>query len=267
MSNCPTPTLIQAHEGIGKTYSMINMLAELGWDEDAEDYRASKGASVRQRGMVAIASKSYQQCHEKHEECLKAANSPGRVVLLKSFSRLYSDARDRLNEKTEITREDAGSRGYPSLIAAIKALQPDIFDEMCSQRDAMWNIHGRGPEFDPTAVVIMVHSVLQNWQHSFYSRAFLHPEFPDGLNLDEIERCRGEMRLRRVIYDEIDPHDLVCLEPKWKVDLCKTIRKACKAATKKAWDEATLADRVSAYTRTLPGSGYSGSIRSSVYEA
>lgn len=249
------PTLVLAPEGIGKTYALMNMISELCWDEDAEYF--SRKSSTRSRGFNVIACKSYLQCDEKMQECRNVPNSTGRVLTLPSFSKLYDDARMILDEDTKITREQAGACGFPSLVHAIKNQQPDVFAKMSVLRDEVWKVPGMGIHFDADIVVLMVHAVLQNWQHSLYARAFLHPEFPDDLDQTEIERCRDEMRVRRVIYDEVESSDLVSIFPDWSVKLAKDVEKTCTAAAKKPWDEASLSDRVEAFSKTLANQGRS----------
>ncbi len=249
--------LVQAPEGIGKTYSLMDSASELRWDEDSGRLQNAERVSREpnlSRGFTVISCRSYEQLAEKHDELLTVPNAPSSAVILKSVGQLYIEAIGSNRKAKMLTREEAGRKGYSSLIEAIKYEQPEVFSRMEELRDRLWCSDGSAPVFDPDGFVLMVHDLLKVWPHAFYTRAFLHPEFPSDLDPAKIERCASEMWAHRVIFDEVGWADLVSVERSWRVDLAHQIRKRCKSSGSE-WDDAPLHERVSAYHDGLTQQG------------
>lgn len=253
-STYPGVTLVQAPEGTGKTHALMNAAMELRWDSESRRYQSAtfNGNEPKTfKGFTAIACKSYRQAEEKANEWQMVDNGPSLVVRLKSFTKHYQDILKADPSTEEIDRRTAGEMGYPSLIHAVQSMQPEIYKRLCRARDLMWMNTNGEIQFRPDACVVMVHDVMKNWPHSHYSKAFMHPEFPDNLDPVEIERCAKEMNIHCAIYDEIDWSDLVFIEPKWKVKVARMIANRCQSSAELPWDEAPLSDRVLAYEKVM----------------
>lgn len=241
-------TLLQAPEGIGKSYALMNVCQEIRWDHDAETWQHAMrhGENFKlSQGFIVFACKSYQQAHEKATEFSSVPNAPQRVVVLKSVTKLYKEALEMVEAASAITRQDAGQKGHPSLLHAIKSEQPDVYDKMCTLRDALWRNDEGKIRFDDRATVVMVHDVIKSWSHSLYSKAFLNPSFPDDMNDDAIALCAKQMSVSRVIFDELDVRDLVDVVSRDHHDFAESVRSACK----QSWSEASLKQRVKAYCK------------------
>ena len=241
-------TLLQAPEGIGKSYALMNVCLEIRWDRDAERWRNATRQGQKfeaTTGFIVLACKSYQQVYEKAVEFGSIPNAPQRVVILKSVTKLYKQALRSFDGASAITRQEAGQNGHRSLIHAIKADQPDVYDKMCKLRDDIWRNEAGMVQFDRCATVVMVHDVIKTWSHSLYSKAFLNPAFPDDFNADDISQCAKEMSVSRVIFDEVDVRDLVDVVSEDHQRFVDRVHKACTGS----WSEVSLKDRVSAYQK------------------
>lgn len=257
----PGATLVQAPEGTGKTHALMNAAMERRWEHEAHRYQSARSNGNEPtvfRGFTAIACKSYRQTDEKADEWERADNGPTAVVRLTSFTKHYQNVLKANPGTDEIRRKTAGEKGYPSLLHAVQAMQPAIFQQICTARNLTWANADGEVQFIPDACVVMVHDVLKNWSSSYYSKAFMHPEFPDDLDPTEIERCAKEMNIHHAIYDEIDWTDLVFIEPAWKVQIARRIAKQCRADSGNPWDEAHLSARVLAYQKVMSTENRSG---------
>ncbi len=252
-------TLVQAHEGLGKTYALFSGLMEHRWDADAERFQnkeradstgANQSDVAYHRGPTIIACGSYDQLSEKSRELLSVENAPASVVILKSISKLYAEARENCSVQQALTKLDAGKEGFPHLLAAIQDTQPEVYAEMKRLRDQPWLNSKGAAQFRHDAVVVMVHSMLKVWPHALFARAFLHPEFPDDFDISTVKNYADQMNPFRVIYDEVGWEDLVAVVPEADRDLAYRIRSDCRATSQQDWDEASLPDRTSAYARS-----------------
>lgn len=258
VSQSPGAILVQAPEGIGKTYTLMNIAMEQRWDEDKirfDNAKARGDEPVFAQGHTIIACRSYDQVYEKHDELLSVENAPAGAIVLKSVGKLYGEARELLKVGQELTTADAGANNCQSLIEAIQKLQPQVYKKMKELRDEAWPIHNGSRTHVPNAFVFMVHDLLKIWPHSFYGRAFLHPEFPDNLDPLAIQRCAQEMRPHRVIYDEVEWSDLVTVVPTGQVRLARKVRKECERIAQMPWDESSLATRVGAFSSVMSDQG------------
>ena len=247
-------TLVQAAEGMGKTHSFLNSSIDVRICDEANRQRnADKFGSeaVFKRGFTIIACREYGQLEEKYHELMNAEFNPGRAITFQSVGKLYALARHELRVIREITTTEAGNLGHPHLLHAIQNQQPTVYEMMGKLRDAMWATSIGTPVFDPNAHVFMVHELLKTWPHSFYAKAFLHPEFPDDFNQVKIEECARQMGAYRVIYDEINWPDLMELHEAWKVEFAIDVEKHCKSEHQKPWNETPLSDRVASYSDNL----------------
>jgi len=258
IANSDGVTLVQAPEGLGKTYALMNYVMDRRHNVEAARYQTAidRGSEPHlSRGFTMIACNSYAQAEEKYEELMGVPNAPSSAVILKSVAQIYREALKEFPGLKEITRQAAGEKSAPSLLQAIHRDQPDVYQRMCEVRDAMWNVNQRGVVFRPNAVVLTVHALIKNWPHSLHAKAFLHPDFPNDFDYEKVRACVTQMQPQWVIYDEVHSKDLAMVQPTWKVELAKKIEDKCKVTSKKSWDEAGLADRVTAYGRVTQAQG------------
>lgn len=260
-ADCKGTVLLQAPEGIGKTYALMQQIQELRHDREAERYqRTTRDQSAGLApdgpqwspipGFICFACSAYDQAYAKRDEFLELDNDHSCAIVLKSFSRLYADAVEQMSA-TQLTREEVGRRGLSNFIQAIAALQPDVYKRMCELRDEVWVFEGKPRFIKNYTVLFAVHSHIQNWPHSHISKAFLHPEFPDDFDQDEIDRCAREMGLYQVIYDEIGWQDLVSIQPAQLVDMAKQVEECLRTNTDERWDDAGLNEQVSAFDTVM----------------
>lgn len=243
--------LVQAPEGTGKTYALFNSLVEQRWDADAERFQNAihrDDPPTRHLGFTIIACASHEQVYEKRDELLDVSNPPASVVVLRSVSQLYRTALTGFKGMDRITAADAGRYGFTHLLQAIQAQQPQVYAKMKDLRDDAWRGTDGEVRFRDDAVVLLVHDLLKVWPHAEFTKAFLHPNFPDDLDQKKVRECAKQMQPYRVIYDEVAWHDLAKVVPESQVDLAWSIRDACEASTGKEWDQSPLPDRVAAYT-------------------
>lgn len=243
--------LVQAPEGTGKTYALFNSLVEQRWDADAERVQNTlqrDDPPTRHLGFTIIACASHGQVHEKRDELLDVPNSPVSVVVLRSVSHLYGTALAEFKGTNRLTAADAGRLGFNHLLQAIQMQQPQIYSKMKDLRDDAWRGSDGKVRFRDDAVVLMVHDLLKVWPHAHFTKAFLHPDFPDDFDQSKVRECAEQMQPYRVIYDEVGWHDLATVVPESRVLLAWSIRDACEAITGNEWDQSPLPDRVDAYT-------------------
>lgn len=247
-------TLVQAPEGIGKTYALMQHVQELRWDREADrQHRTTQRGDDTWSpipGFICFACKSYEQANAKRDEFIEIGNGNTCAVVIKSLSKLYEEAAGELGIKP-IKRKQAGANGSVSFLHAVKSMQPAVYNRMTELRDEMWMINGHSM-FDPThTVVFCVHSLLKNWPHSQISKAFLHPGFPDDFNQGGIKHCIREMGLYQVIYDEVGWEDLVSIDSSEDVKAAKKVAKSVTKSTGKDWKDSGLPAQVEAYNLLL----------------
>lgn len=243
--------LVQAPEGIGKTYALMQHVQELRWDREAErlyqtEKRGAEGWSPIP-GFICFACKSYEQAEAKRTEFVEINEDKSTcAVVIKSLSRLYEEAINQLGADP-INRKMAGMNGDTSFLRAVKAMQPSVYQQMTELRDSMWEIDGQSV-FDPTRTTIfVVQSLLRNWPHSQVSKAFLHPDFPDDFDEAGIRQCLSEMGLYQVIYDEVGWDDLVSIDSAEDVRFARNVAKAARKTSDKGWAKVGLPAQVRAY--------------------
>ncbi|WP_306142630.1 hypothetical protein [Roseibium sp. MMSF_3412] len=253
-------TLVQAPEGLGKTYALLNSAMELRWDEDAVRYQnaVARGDTPElTKGFTVVSCSSYLQLHEKRDELLHMPDSPANAIVLPSISKIYHEALEQFPEQTALTTRDAGDHEYRSLIEAIQAIQPHVYARMKVLRDELWKCEDGTARFQSDAFVFMVHDLLKVWPHALYTRAFLHPEFQDEFDPDEAKPYADQMLPYRVIFDEVSWNDLVVVYDEEIVLFAASVREQCKKPSGKGWDDATLSERTHAYGVTLQKTGVS----------
>lgn len=256
VADAPGTTLVQAPEGIGKTYALMQHVQERRWDREADSqHRTTQRDGDTWSpipGFICFACKSYEQANAKRNEFIGIENGNTCAVVIKSLSKLYQEAADEFGVKP-IERRQAGANGSVSFLHAVKSMQPAVYTRMTELRDEMWMINGHSM-FDPThTVVFCVHSLLKNWPHSQISKAFLHPGFPDDFNQDGVKHCIREMGLYQVIYDEVGWEDLVGIDTKEDVKLAKKVAKVAKKSTGCSWKDAGLPAQVQAFDAVVGG--------------
>ena len=260
VANSDGVTLMQAPEGLGKTFSLMNYALERRYNIEAALYQASADREAQPHlpnGFTIVACNSYAQAEEKYAELMDVPNAPSSAIILKSVAQIYLEALKDHPKLKQITRQSAGAASDPSLLHAIQRRQPSVFEQMCRIRDAMWETDQRGKVFRPNAVVLAVHALIKNWPHSLYAKAFLHPDFPNDFDIEQVQACARQMQPQWLIYDEVHVEDLAMIQPEWKVQLAKKVEDKCGSISNKAWDEAGLSNRVASYEREFHAHGRS----------
>lgn len=249
----PGATLLQAPEGIGKTFALMQMIQEARWDHEAHRFQQSEYQESDwspTKGFICFAVKSYEQAYAKSCEYREIAPGSPSTVVVKSVSYLYGEACKILDADPQ-NREHAGRNGASNYLQSIAQNQPDVYEKMCELRDEMWNTDGINKFHPNSTVIFVVHQLVQNWPHSHISKAFLHPMFPNDFDQEQIEKCKKEMALYQVVFDEVSWEDLASIDTAKQVKLSAKIKKKSRKISKKPWDETSLAIQVRAYDSVM----------------
>ena len=232
--------LIRAPEGIGKTYSMMELLPEIieadinteidALDDDAP--RFERDWIFNRPSLLGFAS--YDLVEEKCLEFNEMYSSSLYLgVVLKSFTHIYDEARKCVGEQRAISLSEAGQQGYPSLTTAIQNLQAKVWEKMKSLHTQMLKgvRHLRGRK---QIVFFGVHDVLHQWGEGGLTPAFAHPDF---FNTEAHERWKlaGANKLRVAVHDELTIDHIVRMDPaidvEWCLRLCEAYPEEWKGRT------------------------------------
>ncbi|MEO0486896.1 MAG: hypothetical protein AAF092_13410 [Pseudomonadota bacterium] len=257
-------SFVQAPEGSGKTHALFEWTPDERRDEDAARYDSARMAGVEPawvRGLLVYTFADYAAIKDKRVELDDIAEKPNSAVVLRSVSDLYSAACADLGITQRISTEEAGRRGYRCRLEAVMHLQPDVYAKMRVYRDDAWRLPSTGAvAFNPNATVFMVHALFQNWDTSFFNRAFLHPEFSDAFDPDTVQIYRNQMAPWRCVYDEVTANDLIDVVKEWQVVFAQKVASRVRADTGKEWTEAPLAGRVAAFDAEVSAQSRAGSV-------
>jgi hypothetical protein len=206
-------------------------------------------------GFLAFAFRSYEQaeakCLEFNDNDMHGSSTLFVGKVLKSVSRIYEETCEEL-KKTPLTMTDAAGHGYDSFMEAVTQHEPLVYKRMCQKREEFWSHRSCNTKLklNPLVTVFFtVHSVVQSWGYNGPPRAWHHPDYEEYRDdQKEVKRLAGELKISKLIYDEVSYQDMVKLVPKVDVDKCKKVAKAVKN-----WDTAKLPEKYNAYRSVSPG--------------
>jgi hypothetical protein len=255
-------SLIKSVEGIGKTYSLMRDVPRQRYDDWIEHDKTleTMGGNTGEEpedwyepGFLALAFRSYEQAEAKCLEFNKIHGDEGLFVgkVLKSVSRVYQDTCKELG-KIHLTMETAAGQGYDSFMQAVTEHDPEVYKSMCQKRDEFWS-HPQGTKknkVDPLGTIFFtVHSVVQTWGYNGPSRGWHHPDYEQCRDdPKEVSQLGKELKISKLIYDEVTYQDLVNIVSKADIDKCKKLEKKVKD-----WDKAKLPEKYAAYRSVFTG--------------
>lgn len=185
--------LIQAPEGASKTSTIMRHHPHIANNLTTID--GSHGPSPRQ---ALYAFGDYDTAENKcadFNECHVGSDYIG--MLRPSFSRTYKEVSEALG-LTMLTHQEVARMGHPSLLAAIRSLQPQVIEKLREMHSALWaKIADRQP------VWFSVHQVVHGWHQSTPSRLMWAKSYWTADEAEKAELCREETRLSLVVHDEI----------------------------------------------------------------
>ena len=205
-------------------------------------------------GFLAFAFQSYDQAQEKcHEFNRIHSDERFRGRVLRSVSNIYQATCVTMG-CTPLDMVGAAGAGYGSFFEAICGHDPSVYQEMQKARDALWE-DPRNPGtsiMDPiTTVFFTVHKVVQSWGYAELPRAWHHPDFEAARNNPaHLSQLARELKISRLIYDEVSHQDLVHVVPAQDVAWCKEVAKAAGG-----WDNAKLPQKMKAWASTDRAAG------------
>lgn len=215
-----SPAVIKSPEGLGKSTTLFGMLSERQFEHIvASEELVDDPGGPRRGSFLVFSYRSYKQAYAKRTEYESITGRP--AIVLESVSQHYQQACMTVNEDPLDVTENADL--LEDFIAAIRARQPSVFEEMEKQRKAIWETH----KFDPAMTAIFtVHSVPHHWHHSRSTRAWSHPDYHPDLSEADIERLTESFTFHTVVHDEIEMDSILDIIPE---DLWASIT-ACRDA-------------------------------------
>lgn len=213
VENSESCSVWQTPEGAGKSTMLMDLIPTLINKIEREGKR-----------NIVIAVNDYAMAKEK---CLQfnkmffntEHNMEG--IIIQSFTREYKEVCQYM-KRGVITRADAGSRGFSSLIQCINETQPEVWEELKIRHRKKYRSRTR-------KVFFTAHEALQKWNQKGITGIYWHPEFFNNQPW-EYENLRHEMKLDIAVHDEVNIEDLTFYDRAGDVEWFKEL-----ADTHKVW--------------------------------
>jgi hypothetical protein len=192
--------LITSVEGGGKTTSFLNEMSNALQDKTV-------GASQH---FSCYAARSRQQATEKrreHDETSRPWDID--TVLLESFWTLYAETCGQAEVKPLGPREfESGT--VSDVLAVIAKRQPRVFDLLENYRRNFWN----DAKFCcATTMIFTTKATIRTWHKSFFTRAWLHPNFAPGISPEQERKLARDFGLGCVAFDELELDEFLHIWP------------------------------------------------------
>ncbi|UTS82232.1 hypothetical protein OL67_003336 [Phaeobacter piscinae] len=251
-------SMIVSAEGGGKTTAAIRDAGRFRLEDCLTNFFGTRLDSP-ECGFQVVAGSSYRQA-EEHYQAYRAWWSEQTdhadiefpaPVLLMSFAEGYKRYCITYGV-TAISYSEALGKGYDSLVEAVYALQPKVFDQISREKNEAWKVPGLKGRFDnafhnpTTALIFTTHEMAQTFNRPTLSKAWLHPEF-DPLDIQNAERwieLATQFRLYRMIHDEVSLSDLLHLDSAHDVSVAGEFKVLVKKVTGMDWSKVGQSQRL-----------------------
>lgn len=222
--------LVRGPEGVGKTThamrrlpGIVNRLIMADQEHIADNLDHEIGRTVYRRPSI-VATSSYEQADEKRDQFNQACTARGFIgILFESFNRIYDRALAQIfgedGATQKIRKSDAARSRCSSIIAAIRKLQPEVWERMEQLHAEMLKPWTASPA-DTHVVLFTVHDVAHQWAEDGLSRLFSHRDFFKTPQ-EDYWKLRDDTELRVAIHDELDWSHFVHLQPHQDVLWCQ----------------------------------------------
>jgi hypothetical protein len=196
------PAVIKSAEGIGKTRSLFEIMADEALDTALEP----EDGRVR---FNAFAFRSEQQAIEKAGEYQR--ETARRAFVWRPFWSHYADACRWANTKPIIKAAFDHGTDVLSLLREIRHRQPAVSERLEEVRKSLWRDQAGKPTFNTNTMVFTTHATVMSWVESRVTRTWHHPEFGPSITAAYAEPLRDRTILRDVVFDEPEFGEFVWL--------------------------------------------------------
>ncbi len=222
--------LVRGPEGVGKTThamrklpGIVNRLIMADLQHMADNLDHEIGRTIHLRPSI-VATSSYEQADEKRDQFNQACTTRGFIgILFESFNRVYDRALAQIfgedGATHKIRKSDAARSRCSSIIAAIRKLQPEVWERMEELHAEMLKPWTASPA-DTHVVLFTVHDVAHQWAEDGLSRLFSHRDFFKTPK-EDYWKLRDDTELRVAIHDELDWSHFIHLQPHQDVLWCQ----------------------------------------------
>ena len=222
--------LVRGPEGVGKTThamrklpGIVNRLIMSDQEHIADNLDHEIGRTIHLRPSM-VATSSYEQAKDKCAQFNQTCSTQGFIgILFESFNRIYDRAlAQRFGEDwatQKLRKSDAARSRCSSVIAAIRKLQPEVWERMEQLHAEMLKPWTASPAHTHV-VLFTVHDVAHQWAEDGLSRLFSHRDFFKTPQ-ENYWKLRDDTELRVAIHDELDWSHFIHLQPYKDVLWCQ----------------------------------------------
>ena len=184
--------LVVSPEGLGKTRSLFNAIAE-------ESFDAATSVECHERRFNCFAFRSNEQAGGKAEEYRRSGKYRDAVQLMSVWEHYRRCCTEF--DLPVIPQHQFRDHSLNGMLGHIKANQSSVFDAMEDARQRLWQCEGPSL-FDPAMTVLFTsHALATRWHRSQVTPVWHHPDFRPftDQNYDDLKR---DLSLSQIVFDE-----------------------------------------------------------------
>ena len=251
-------SLVVSTPGAGKSTTLLDQALDYRAEDWLEGFFSGQGLAKPANGFTIFACQSYEQAEEQFQRYI-APTADGRVrpaVLLKSFDRHYSEYCDdaKIPAKERITYAKALAAGYPNMLLAVTALQPQIYQAVTARKNDAWLTSDQGQQIhgferNGSVVVFTSHRLGQTFNVLSESRAWLHPDYRPGLPRDAWTDLAKAFQAYLLIHDEVSLDDLFHIATEEDLHHAVCFERRLEQVRGKNWRDVPDAEKFDIFSR------------------